>query len=107
MRTGLRVSAIAVVIAAVAVIVAGCGGSSGASSSTGASSNAARETAFLNYAQCMRLHGVAVSDPTAQFLSKRTRLSASRMIATMRVGVSPRAAIPKSPKRSMTAAIAT
>jgi len=60
----LRVPAIVAVAALAAIIVAGCGGSSGSSSSTGTSSNAARETAFLNYAQCMRQHGVAVSDPT-------------------------------------------
>jgi hypothetical protein len=60
----LRVPAIVAVAALAAVIVAGCGGSSGGSSSTGTTSNAARETAFLNYAQCMRQHGVAVSDPT-------------------------------------------
>jgi len=59
-----RTATIAVAVLVTAVAVAGCGGSSGSSSSTGASSNAARETAFLNYAQCMRQHGVAVSDPT-------------------------------------------
>jgi hypothetical protein len=63
-RAGIRVSAIAVAIVVAAVVVAGCGGSSGSSSSTGSTSSAARETAFLNYAQCMRQHGVAVSDPT-------------------------------------------
>jgi hypothetical protein len=54
---------IALVALVIGVIVAGCGGSS-STSSTGSTSNAARETAFLNYAQCMRQHGVAVSDPT-------------------------------------------
>jgi len=60
----VRTSAAAVVVVVAAIAVAGCGGSSGSSTSTGASSNAARETAFLSYAQCMRQHGVAVSDPT-------------------------------------------
>jgi hypothetical protein len=63
-RAGLRMAVLAVAVMAAGVAVAGCGGSSGTSSSTAASSNAARETAFLNYAQCMRQHGVAVSDPT-------------------------------------------
>jgi len=61
---GVRMAAVAIAIVCAALVVAGCGGSSGSSSSTGTSSNAARETAFLNYAQCMRQHGVAVSDPT-------------------------------------------
>lgn len=63
-HAGLRLFAVAVALVVAAVVVAGCGGSSGSTSSTGSSSNAARETAFLNYAQCMRQHGVAVSDPT-------------------------------------------
>jgi hypothetical protein len=66
-RTIVRATAITLVALSVGVVAAGCGGSGSGSStgtSTGTSSNAARETAFLSYAQCMRQHGVAVSDPT-------------------------------------------
>ncbi len=63
----VRATAITLVALVIGVVAAGCGGSGSSSSSgssTGSSTNAARETAFLNYAQCMRQHGVAVSDPT-------------------------------------------
>jgi hypothetical protein len=65
-RTVVRATALTIVAVLIGVVAAACGGSSSspASSSTGTTSNAARETAFLAYAACMRQHGVAVSDPT-------------------------------------------
>ena len=60
-RAGVQVAAIGLVVLGLGLLVAGCGSGGTATSTT---SQAARETAFLNYAQCMRQHGVAVSDPT-------------------------------------------
>jgi len=60
-RAGVQVAAIGLVVLGLGLLTAGCGGSGSTTSTT---SQAARETAFLSYAQCMRAHGIPVSDPT-------------------------------------------
>jgi hypothetical protein len=61
-KTLIRAAAPAAAGALVAVLAAGCGGGASASGST-TTSTTSREDAALEWARCMREHGVDVEDP--------------------------------------------